>query len=408
MKANFAQPSKELSLLALCAEKELTPWHIEMIRKLISDAISWDRFLALAINNRVLPIAFKNLSGSHVSNIDPEKIKIMKGLCIQSQTDSLRLTAELIRVMSILELAGIKALSLKGPILGLLLYQDLSLRPSRDLDILIDRSDLQKAEDILIDAGYQKEPLWRGLSVKQREYITAANYLRHLSFINSTGVIIELHWAYCAGFCSIPFEEVWSSRIEYGLGTQKIHVLNFEENLLYLVYHGSAHAWKRLRWLCDVHELIQKDEIDWVSVMEKAQARRIMHLLAQALHLTSLIFGDSHPEEIMKRLPNDKRTPRLVSMAVTFLEDTNEKVEQAGQPLCRFYRKYKNIWEYNLFSRIKANMMRFRPGAPEFQALRVSDRLFFLYYLFRPIYKCLRCIKDRLEKPPERQEHRPL
>ena len=48
-------------------------------------------------------------------------------------------------------------LVLKGPVLAVDLYGDVSLRTSGDLDILIPINDLDKAENFLLKLGYEKD-----------------------------------------------------------------------------------------------------------------------------------------------------------------------------------------------------------------------------------------------------------
>ena len=52
------------------------------------------------------------------------------------------------------EQRGIRTLVLKGPTLALDLYGDVSLRTSKDLDILIPLTEIEQAERLMTELGY--------------------------------------------------------------------------------------------------------------------------------------------------------------------------------------------------------------------------------------------------------------
>lgn len=95
----------------------------------------------------------------------------------------LKFTGELISLMNLMKQNGIRAISLKGPILGNEIYGDVSLRTSKDLDILIDCKDIEKVEKILLDRGYKKSGVDFPLTVKQRKMIMKRGH--HFEYYNS-------------------------------------------------------------------------------------------------------------------------------------------------------------------------------------------------------------------------------
>src|SRR5208282_2899895 len=66
----------------------------------------------------------------------------------------LRLTAELFRLLDLLERHAIPALPFKGPVLASALYGDLAMRESCDLDVLVRSSDLAGAKRAMLASGY--------------------------------------------------------------------------------------------------------------------------------------------------------------------------------------------------------------------------------------------------------------
>jgi len=71
--------------------------------------------------------------------------------CLQQQLITIRLTAALAD-------AGIRALALKGPLLGERIYGDLGARVSADIDLLVSAADLGAAIEVLSRLGYARVP----------------------------------------------------------------------------------------------------------------------------------------------------------------------------------------------------------------------------------------------------------
>jgi len=60
----------------------------------------------------------------------------------------------LYEVLEIFHKAGIKVILFKGSHLAQFVYQDIGVRPMGDIDVLVKKGDLQKAEELLLQMGY--------------------------------------------------------------------------------------------------------------------------------------------------------------------------------------------------------------------------------------------------------------
>src|SRR3972149_9363372 len=63
----------------------------------------------------------------------------------------------LYEVLEVFHKAGIKVILLKGSHLAQFVYQDIGVRPMGDIDILVRKDDLQKAETLLLQMGYNNQ-----------------------------------------------------------------------------------------------------------------------------------------------------------------------------------------------------------------------------------------------------------
>src|SRR5439155_735964 len=67
---------------------------------------------------------------------------------------TLRMTAELFRVLDQFASAGIGALVVKGPVLAVRAYGDPAMRSYGDLDLLVRPRDIRRATELMVAAGY--------------------------------------------------------------------------------------------------------------------------------------------------------------------------------------------------------------------------------------------------------------
>ena len=65
----------------------------------------------------------------------------------------LNLSGEMERISKLFNENGIRSLFLKGPVIADAIFGDISLRTSKDLDILIPKLDVNKTEELLLSCG---------------------------------------------------------------------------------------------------------------------------------------------------------------------------------------------------------------------------------------------------------------
>ena len=179
----------------------------------------------------------------------------------------LKLCGEMEQVSQLFNKENIRLLFLKGPHLGHELYGDLSLRTSHDLDILVPPEDFDKAEKLLLEAGYENDnPLPTVLNSRRwREH--------HGKYFHpEKKMIVEIHWRLNPPPSKDPtFEELWERKQLCSFSHHPLFMLGEEDLYMFLIKHGARHGWFRLRWLLDIQQLIQKQEADkqWKSLFLK-------------------------------------------------------------------------------------------------------------------------------------------
>ena len=122
----------------------------------------------------------------------------------------LHLSREMEQICKVFNENQIKSMVLKGPVLAVDLYGDLSLRTSSDLDILIPITELDKADQLLIGLGFEKDD---DIQTVFNDW-TWRNH--HFTYFHPLkGVKCEIHWRlYPLPGKEPSFNELWSTKAD--------------------------------------------------------------------------------------------------------------------------------------------------------------------------------------------------
>ncbi len=387
-----AAPSAAMQLLLLCSLRELTAQHKESVLALLPRIGQWDEVLQLSQKNRVYPMLYHNLRLLGAPGVDPVFMQALQAICAKNQLTALKFTTELIRLSQLFAGLGIRLISIKGPMLGLALYGDVSLRVSKDLDLLIDPLQLDQAVQALKAAGYQLLEGVDALTPRQRSVLLRAT--QHFSFFNGEGVSVELHWRLHAAPRQFSFEELWRRSGQQTAFGGSVRVLDAVHNFLYLVYHGSKHGWNRLRWLCDANEIISGGKLDWGAARALARQYGLTCHVGQTLLLTQRLFGTPPPYV----LGSERRSAQILARdAQMFLLNPYEHAKPTQKNLLHHYRNYLWAWNHGIKAKLRYFRSRFDPDIAMFQTIRLREPFFWLYYLVRPFARMKTLLRTAAE-----------
>jgi len=179
------------------------------------------------------------------------------------------LVEELVRVLKLLSVAGIPVIPLKGPALAQELYGDPGLRVCVDLDILVPRSMVRRAFDLLRADGYRSEfcaGFFADLLLRHDiEYALRRND-RGFEFM------VELHWGVLWGGKAEESvtDQLWADAYPATVLVALAYAFSAEWQILVLAAHAARHQWQGLKWLVDLHELYSASKFDWEKLNKKA------------------------------------------------------------------------------------------------------------------------------------------
>lgn len=200
-----------------------------------------------------------------------------------------------LKLLDEMKTEGIEAAVLKGPALSQKLYGDSFYRTSNDFDLLLRPEDVSRAIQFFRERGFQGTKfIWPDSQKKQKAVAELIN--QYFIYHPEQGVSIEIHWKLFDRRFAHPKvveELVRNNTTEVEINGQSVKTLDGEFELLYLVIHGSLHAWFRLKWLVDVHRIVNQFSIDEKRFKTLTRRLRAERFVSVCNSLLSHVFSGS-------------------------------------------------------------------------------------------------------------------
>jgi hypothetical protein len=341
--------------------------------------MGWDLFIELSMHHRVFPLLYSKLKKLNASFIPKHVIQTLKYHYKRNTLQMLHMSAEIEKINKLFSDRGMRLLFLKGPILAQSLYGDVSLRTSSDLDFIIPMEQLQKSEEILMEQGYKKDDYIDTVlsDWKWRHH--------HMTYYHSQkGIKVEIHWRLHPGpGKEQSFNELWERKNCSSLTSSPVYFLGNEDLFLFLVSHGARHGWSRLRWIIDIHQILQHN-LDWKKLYQLLEKYRSLHVGGQAIILSSQLFDTKVPKELQSLLVKN-HARKLAQEAVFYLE---RMVNLHSEPVPKEVSNYHKRHLFSLMSnhqKLLFILSFLYPYPEDAKTLPLPKLLHFLYVPLRPI-----------------------
>lgn len=328
----------ETQLLLCCARTQMDAAHTRQAATLLQREIDWAALLQMALRHRVAPLLYRSLHTPGLAGM-PETIQAELKARIQVDVQgNLFLTGKLLHLLDLFRQQEIAVIPYKGPVLAMLAYGDLALRPFRDIDLLIDEQDIERAVALLTAQGYQiirPEGLARAskksqpFQVRQRMLNSAWAYQLVLSHPH-TQVTVELHWRVTPRYIfPADTEPFWANLQPVSVSGVTLHSFAVEPLLWFLCVHGSKHCWTRLNWICDLAELLRAcPDLDWGQVIGQAGKLNIERQVYLGLHLANLLLDTPLPSEVEAKI---QATPQVGLLAAQVIDRLFDPATRYGK-----------------------------------------------------------------------------
>jgi hypothetical protein len=288
--------------------------------------------------------------------------------------------------------SGIPVVPLKGPVLSFELYGDVGLRQSSDLDVVVAKEDLKKAQASLESLGWQLDPSFFRLSPRQWEAFL--RHEQHMIFMHSqTHRGLELHWR--NSWESPAATSAWWARSVFtnwqGISIRTMHPGDLA---LYLCRHGGQHAWSCAKWLGDVASAHSIALLDWSTAFDEARRESQQNILLSAMYLLDCVYELPLPE-----FPDDlcaESRSLLIDFPLQSLKDSEETPAQTGlSSLRRTFHLARYERRLSLRKTWRGILSKLFYCREDFGTLSLPDSFFWAYKPLRFVLWLRRGVRSR-------------
>ena len=292
------KPSATMQLLLQCCRYSLENNRKDLTEFLAGNTIDWPDFIALVTKHRLSPqihFALKNFQ-TEVPGVVLEELST---LASRSLKRMMNLAGELDVLHELFSTHNIQFISLKGPLMIWQLYGDYSCRQTRDIDILIEEMNIDKAILVLSQAGYQLiDQYFCNHPEKHALYMKRENHVRFRH--PHKMVFIELHWAVSKYFTTIHTAALFDSKTRVTVHGRDFNTFPLDEYFIVLATHGIYHRYELLLWLYDIGHLMRMPAINLKELLVSAEkfncTTAVNVSLALAVSLFNLTESGNFPQ----------------------------------------------------------------------------------------------------------------
>lgn len=305
----------ELLLAAACCRWPPSPPRNELVRAAAARIDDWARFKQVVFRQRVAGLVHAALLAAGVEPPSPIAAAIAHeaGRIVRRNLTG---AAETARLLRLIEGAGYPVLVVKGVALAALAYGSITLKHSKDIDLLILPDDAPAVIALLEADAYRLTFPAQQLTPAQRRMLP--HYGKDVAMVRSSAhPQLELHWrllhnrALLPGITAIsPIQTVPLS------GSVTAKTLDTSDLFAYLAVHGAGDGWSRLKWLADFNALLAgRNQAEIEALYAHARKLGAEWCAAQALLLSQELLGLELAPDFSARLRKSRRVRALMAGA---------------------------------------------------------------------------------------------
>jgi hypothetical protein len=275
---------------AKISEKKMNINIFNIIHQYFPDlTASNEELLAFLKFNKVLPMYYE---GAKRLGHDAD---FLKDANRQSVVRSMQMEAALKVMLPLFADNDIRVVLLKGSALGAYVYPSPAMRPMADIDLLIAKEDIEKARNVLLNAGATET------YVSESEH--TMGHWQHSPPLFFKTISVELHHQLFHTYekVSVPTSTLLNDARHVNLYGISCQILSPEHQLLHVGYHMFHHAEGgdiRLIWFYDIHLLLEKtaEEFDWQKFTSIVKDNNVELAFTNVLDACHQLLGTKIPD----------------------------------------------------------------------------------------------------------------
>lgn len=294
----------------------------------------------------------------------------------ESTRRNLLLAAETLRLVRALEEKGIPTIPFKGSVLSWQAYGNLNHREAGDIDLLVARTDVIRAAEVLAKQGYES---W--------ETRTPSQQIGHLAFdcewelVNRQRRIgVDLHWEFTGRNCGLPMPmpRIWERVVEGRFLGHRLRSLARTDLALFLCIHAAKHHWIRLEWACTLARILNPIEPrEWGKLIAETKHAAVERIARIGVMLADEIYGVALPDEVRAWVTGDRRATLLAMQAMRWMWNSGPK------PGISDLRRFNAATRSGLWGKAYYWVCAMSTPTARDYLVELPAKLHWTYYLFR-------------------------
>jgi hypothetical protein len=282
----------------------------EMLRRLVD----WPVLLELAEKHSVFGLAASRFRDCGEGVVPHEVFQELKERYRAQALFTLRLTAEMFRLLDRFRASGVEALVIKGPVLSARCYGDPGLRQYGDLDLIVRDKDILRSTELMMTLGYEPRVPLTAIQAKKipGEYVFRQS---------RTKLLVEFHTELTFRYHPrpLPMEKLFERQVRVKIDAHDVPALSPEDELILISIHGAKHFWEQLSYIADVAAFVSQQDLDWARVRSSAEEVGGERMLNVGLRLAADVLGAPLPENVAAIVRSDRAAGLLVGQIMPWL-----------------------------------------------------------------------------------------
>lgn len=352
------------------------------VREALAAGPDWAEYLGSIQRHEITALSWAALSRIPGITLRGPVKKQLHNLSNACQIRAIQQCMLLTEVLRAFNHAEIPVTPLKGPILSHELYRDARLRDSLDLDLDVEKENLERAQTCLESRGWHLDSSFFPMTPRQRQSFLQNEH--QMIFLHAlTGTMLELHWRN-QWETAEGTSARWARSIRSAWRGCSIQTMSPGDMTLYLCAHGGAHLWSCAKWLGDLARAHALDRLDWEAAFGEAQRSGQVNVVFAGMGLLRELYGLPIPAIPQNAWPG--RSIRLIKAPIQALKNPHEREPHTGlaslRKSLRTGRYERLLWPGKSWRASLATLFHRRD---DFRAVPLPDALFWLYKPLRPV-----------------------
>ena len=245
----------------------------------------WQHLIHAAEKQGVAPLLYKHFNAVYCKMPDGDR-RLLQSLYLRNRRSNSIRNKVVAEVLQAYESDNIDVLIVKGIALCNFAYSETALRPMRDIDLLVKKRDLKKAEAILFELGYEQAA----------DHDIPEEYYHLVPMVRTTDglpVNIEVHHnllPFHSQYPLWPIEKSYHCSRKFDINGTCARTLSLEETVSYVYLHGfqAPLTYEPFRFMhvADIVTLVERfvDRINWQQVCKETPT--FLNVLSRFHYLT--------------------------------------------------------------------------------------------------------------------------